>query len=244
MINLSRAISRSLLIVTVCISIAGCASTNVNPIEMATTVLGVPTLHRSEHKVSCELGVGTNVRFVLLSPSECEAENARVKAEIEQQQQEEQRKAEEQRRIFEARQAEAQRQYELTLSEQRKKDEKKGFKSIAFDDFLLDGKELAMRNTKLSIQGFYVKLGAVEFLMSSIIAIEMTRNEITTDRGIALLTEDAPRNVRQYFLNCRNNVATSQIGCPITVLGHATMCEKTTLLGATTAPCLIVDNGR
>ena len=239
-----RVILQSLVIVIVSTTIAGCASVNSVPTEMVTTLLGIPTIYRSEHKVACELGVGTNVRFVPLSPSECEAENARLKAEFEQQQQELRRKAEEQSRIIQAQQAEAQRQYDLTVAEQRANDEKKGFKPITFDDFLLDGKALAARNTKLSISGFYVRLGEVEFLMPSMNAIAMSRNEITADRGIALLTEDAPRNVRQNFLNCRNNIVTAQIGCQMTVLGHATMCEKTTLLETSNAPCLIVDEVR
>ena len=125
------------------------------------------------------------MRSVLLSPSECEAENARVKAKIENSNKRSSAKESNAESLKRGRRSS--KAMEPTLSEQCKKQKKKGFKSIAFDYFLLDGKELAMRNTKHSIQGSYVKLGAVEFLMSSIVAIEMTRNEITTDRGFAFL---------------------------------------------------------
>lgn len=122
--------------------------------------------------------------------------------------------------------------------------QQRGYQPITFDDFKLDGKELAANNTKLIMHGFYLKLGESEYLFPSILAVASIRETLNTDVGIGLLTDDAQRDIRKYFLDCQNNLVRAQIGCPINVLGHATMCTRTSLLsGSTDLPCLAVEDG-
>jgi hypothetical protein len=121
--------------------------------------------------------------------------------------------------------------------------QERGYKRTTFDDFTLDGRELAANSAKVSIQGVYVKRGEVEMLFPSLLAIAMARETLRTDAGIGLLTSDATRSVRKFLLDCRNNPVGAQIGCSLTVLGRASMCTKTTLVGATDVPCLIVEDG-
>ncbi len=120
-----------------------------------------------------------------------------------------------------------------------------GYKRITFDDFKLDGKQLAASESKIAITGVYLKVGDVEYLFPTILAIATLRETLNTDTGIGLLADDAPRNIRKYFLDCENNPATAQIGCPINVLGHATMCTRTSLLSgySTDMPCVAIEDG-
>jgi uncharacterized protein len=116
-----------------------------------------------------------------------------------------------------------------------------GYRPISFEDFKLDGKILAGENAKLILQGFYSKAGEVEILQPTGLAVAIAR-QYGNDSGIPLLSEDAARNVRKYFLECGNNPA-AQLGCPVTVSGHADLCGAKTLLGSKTVPCLVVEDG-
>jgi uncharacterized protein YecT (DUF1311 family) len=125
-----------------------------------------------------------------------------------------------------------------------KMEEQRGYKRITYDDFKLDGKQLAANESKIAITGFYLKIGEGEYLFPSILAVAMMRQTLSADNGIGLLTNDAKRNIRKYFLDCQNNPAMAQIGCRINVLGHVTICTKTSLLsGSTELPCLVVEDG-
>jgi hypothetical protein len=134
----------------------------------------------------------------------------------------------------------ADKKYQMALAQQEKLEQERGYKRIGFDDFALDGKELAATEAKVSIRGVYIKRGEVEMLFPSPMAAA-TAQETGNDMGIGILTDDAPRNIRKYFLACRNNPAA--MGCPITVWAHASMCTRTSLLGSKNVPCLIVDDG-
>ena len=115
-----------------------------------------------------------------------------------------------------------------------------GYRRIAFDDFVIDGKEFANSQAKISIQGFYLKMDEVETLFRSGNVIPGT-----TD-GILLLTDDAPKEVRKYFLGCHNITVYElmpTLGCPVKILGRGTTCTKTTLAGSKGVPCIVVEDG-
>jgi TPR repeat protein/uncharacterized protein YecT (DUF1311 family) len=118
-----------------------------------------------------------------------------------------------------------------------------GYKRITFEDFMLDGKEFAANGVKVSIQGVYVKQGESEMLYPSLLAISTARERVTADGAISILTGDATRSLRKLVLDCRNNPVGAQIGCSLTVVGYVSMCTRTTLLGSTNMPCLIVEDG-
>jgi len=114
-------------------------------------------------------------------------------------------------------------------------DERLGFTHVSFNDFLLDGKQLAADGTKVAVAGVYQKFGDVAALLPR----DPTAREQGNTR-IPLLTENATRNMRSWMLNC---IQTSSAGCNITLRGTATMCTKTTLVGSSSVPCLDVDDG-
>lgn len=140
-------------------------------------------------------------------------------------------------------QEEARRKYQQELADREKKAAADGYKSMTFEDFQLDGKKLAATNAKVELRGVYLKVGEIEMLMPSSLAIGMMRELGKTADGIGLMSNDAPREIRKYFLECDNSPVASQLGCQITVLGHAEICEKTTLVGRQEVPCLVVEDG-
>jgi hypothetical protein len=133
--------------------------------------------------------------------------------------------------------AEAEQNYETEVAKNRTYQETHGYKSISFNDFLLDGKELAESQSKVSVAGVYKRNGAFTALFSNQMAILQDLQNI----NIPMLTEDATREIRSYFLRCDENQV--PIGCPITVLGTATMCTKTNLVGSSEVPCIKVEDG-
>jgi hypothetical protein len=139
--------------------------------------------------------------------------------------------------------AETERRYQAAVSEQETTERERGYRPITFEDFVLDGKELAGSDAKVAIRGMYIKLGEVEMLFPSVMAVLMAQQTFKTDTGIGLLTEDADRSIRKYFLDCRNNFAAAAQGCQVTVLGRATMCERTTLVSSSSIPRVAVDDG-
>ncbi len=116
-----------------------------------------------------------------------------------------------------------------------------GYQPISFEDFKLDGKHLAAAHAKLTMQGFYKKFGEIETLLPSGIAVAFAR-EYGNGSGVPLLSEDATRNVRKLFLQCGDNPAVP-LGCPLTVVGHASVCTMTNLVGSKSVPCLAVEDG-
>jgi hypothetical protein len=133
------------------------------------------------------------------------------------------------------------------FEQERAQDEDKslGYTFVSSEDFLLDGKQLARTGGKLALQGFYVKMGATERLFPSQIAAAFaTQRGTSASLGVVMLTDDAPRELRAYFLRCGSLPGSSQLGCAVRVRGHATMCERTTLVGSEALPCLAVEGGR
>lgn len=127
----------------------------------------------------------------------------------------------------------------IEINEKLSKAKQQGYQPESFEDFKLDGKQLAATNAKLIIQGVYEKFGEVETLQPSGLAVAFAR-QYDNDNGIPLLTDDATRNIRKFFLECGDNPGVP-LGCPVTVIGHADMC--TNLLGTNSAPCLAVEDG-
>jgi hypothetical protein len=149
-----------------------------------------------------------------------------------------------QQRVEQTRLAEQKRAQD---EQQRRIDEDKslGYTFVSSEDFLLDGKQLARTGGKLALQGFYVKMGAAERLFPSQMAAAFaTQGGTSVSLGVALLTDDAPRELRAYFLRCGSLPGSSQLGCAVRVRGHATTCQRTTLVGSEAIPCLAVEGGR
>ncbi len=115
-----------------------------------------------------------------------------------------------------------------------------GYRRIAFDDFVIDGKEFANSGAKVSIQGFYLKMGEVETLFRSGDIVPGT-----TD-GILLLADNASREIKKYFLGCHDLTVYElmpTLGCQVKILGHGTTCTKITLAGSKNVPCMVVEDG-
>ena len=127
------------------------------------------------------------------------------------------------------------------INDKFKSAKEQGYQAMAFDDFKLDGKKLAASNAKVLMQGFYKKFGEVETLQPSGLAVAIAR-ERGNDNGIPLLTDDASRNVRKYFLHCNDDMR-APLGCQLTVIGHASMCTMTNLVGSKNVPCMSVEDG-
>lgn len=124
-------------------------------------------------------------------------------------------------------------------------DQKLGYTSISFEDFVLDGKDLAQTEKKIALLGTYIKLGNVEYVFPSQIAAMMASNgtAAATSMRVGLLTADAPRELRAYYLRCNSSPASAVQGCWTRVRGHATICNQTMLLHSETVPCLVVEGG-
>jgi uncharacterized protein len=105
----------------------------------------------------------------------------------------------------EAERAEAQKKYDDAVAAHQEQDKERGYQATGFDDFQGMGKALASSSAKVAVQGMYVKLGEVEFLMPSQDAIQSARQSGRTDQGIGLLTDKAGEGVKRLLLGCRNN---------------------------------------
>jgi TPR repeat protein len=117
-----------------------------------------------------------------------------------------------------------------------------GYQSISFEDFKLDGKKLAATGGKVMMQGFYQKLGDIELLQPTGVAVAVARSRGDDGNGIGLLTDDASRDVRKGLLRCGDPMI-APLGCQITFIGHVNMCTMTTLVGSKDLPCLAVEDG-
>lgn len=115
------------------------------------------------------------------------------------------------------------------------------YRSMTYQDFKLDGKELADRHTKVRLQGFYKKLEGVETLQPSALAVAAAA-QYGGDNGIPLLTDDASRDIRKVFLECGDNPM-RPLGCPVTVSGHVDICSAKILFSSKSVPCLVVEEG-
>jgi len=115
------------------------------------------------------------------------------------------------------------------------------YRTIALQDFKLDGKDLAAKRAKVRLQGFYKKFGNLDTLQPSAIAVAAAR-EYGSDNGVPLLTDDATRTIRKVFLECGDNPM-RPLGCPVTISGHADLCNVGNLVASRAVPCLVVEDG-
>jgi Asp/Glu/hydantoin racemase len=164
-----------------------------------------------------------------------ETNEPRLLAEIEQQRQQCHLTAEN---------AAAQRIQEAHKQEQEKKE---GYQRISVEAFALDGKDLARKSAKVSISGVYLGSDSSSFLFSDARSVILaTRYPNLGDQPkVPLLIDNATREFRKRLLDCRSNPASTQVGCPVIVLGRAAMCTLRSELGVTREmPCIDAQDGR
>jgi hypothetical protein len=165
-----------------------------------------------------------------------EADQPRLLAEIERQRRQCQQQAEG-----------AAKRREQEIANQRR-DSERGYRRISLETFLLDGRDLAARAAKVSLKGAYFPEENIGLLFTDQAAVakatmypEIGRNE----PRITLLTDSATRETRQYLLRCRSHPGAAQVGCPITIIGRATICALASPLGGKRElPCVTVEEGR
>jgi hypothetical protein len=124
-----------------------------------------------------------------------------------------------------------------------------GYQHISFETFLLDGKSLAAKAAKVSLSGAYLREGNVDFLYVNQTDIVMANAPYGGDGRnhptITLLSDDATREFRQHLLSCQTDPSRAQLGCPVTVLGTATICTLKNVFGVKQElPCVAVEDGR
>jgi hypothetical protein len=118
-----------------------------------------------------------------------------------------------------------------------------GYPTISFEDFALDGKEFAKSGKKIALAGVYVKRGDIEWIFSTPMTAMISQRSIANGTGATLLTDNASRGLRSYFLQCSQDPATSSMGCQARVRGTVQMCDLTTSLSTREVPCLVVEGG-
>ena len=129
------------------------------------------------------------------------------------------------------------------------RDEMNGYRPIALQNLILDHTELEENHAKLSIRGTYVPTEENDgFLFadarSAMIALS-SPEMANSQQKIAILSDDASRNLRQYILECRGNPISNYAGCSIVVLGYATTCQATNAFGVQrTLACFQAEDGR
>jgi hypothetical protein len=125
------------------------------------------------------------------------------------------------------------------IAKYQKMSEDHGYKSVSFSDFKLDAKTLTENSDKVSVSGYYARIGEGEFLFPSQISYFMQIGQGPDPMHlISLLTTDAARNIRKYFMNNCN-----MLGCPVVILGKASICTRGTVSGEVEEPCISVDDG-
>jgi uncharacterized protein len=120
-------------------------------------------------------------------------------------------------------------------------DKRLGYATISTDDLVRDAKDLARSQKKVALAGVYMQIGNTERFFSSRMTASLARNGQSTDLGIALLTDQAPDDLRAYFSGCTGFAENIDLGCPARVHGRVTICKQT---GSEEAACLVVDGGQ
>lgn len=123
-------------------------------------------------------------------------------------------------------------------------DSAKGYRTMSVRDFVLDEQELAEQSAHVSITGMYMREGYGvyygEVMYASRRAIFIAQNSATHPPTIPLFTDQASREFRGLLMNCRADTGASHFGCPVTIQGHAAMCD----IRSISVPCLVVESGR
>lgn len=120
----------------------------------------------------------------------------------------------------------------------------RGYSRLAFQDIILDARQLAGRGSKISIVGVYIPSGDLELLFrTDDDAIQFWSRQPTFGQPLHLLTSNASRQFRAQLLEWRGNPA-SAYGQSVRVLGTMTMCMSYGPFGnRRELPCLSVDEG-
>ena len=150
-------------------------------------------------------------------------------------------------RVLAARQAAEQEQAEARRhkADQVEGDRTRGYQPTSIETFVLDGRNLASKGAKVSLNGVYMREGNLDILYADVRAAMLDTRQGLHQPSVALLTDDAPRDFRQHLLICQSNPMSAQMGCSITVLGRVTTCTLSNALGSTRQePCVDVEEGR
>jgi hypothetical protein len=187
---------------------------------------------------------GTGSAQALQKAASTRAKRAEAERAREQQYQEERKRQEDasrrQQEQREAQEVEARRQQ----AEQAERDRTRGYQSITVETFVLDGRDLASKATKVSLSGVYIRQGNLDVLYADVQAAMIANSQGLHQPNVPLLTDDASREFRQHLLMCQSNPARAQMGCPVTVLGRVTTCKLSNAFGATREePCVAVEDG-
>jgi len=186
-------------------------------------------------KSACALGEGADAATVSLTPDDCSKVQAAFVAA---------RKAQ-QAAAAQAAEVEQQRgvqKYRTEVAARMRDDERKGYRATSLENFKLYGQDLAHHDAKVAVQGVYVKTIRGEFLMPSSLATSQVDMKRTPDEGVNLLSRSASRAAKRAFAQCQEDAVKSKLGCPMTILGEAVLCDRSTIFGMAQAPCIAVDD--
>ena len=166
---------------------------------------------------------------------------ANVRAKLAEERDQAGRRQQEFEKQQELQRAEATRQQ----AEQAERDRTQGYQSITVESFVLDGRDLASKATKVSLGGVYIRRGNLDVLYANVQAAMIANSRGLHQPNVPLLIDYASREFRQHLLTCQSNPASAEMGCPVTVLGGVTTCKLSNAFGATREePCVAVEDGR
>jgi hypothetical protein len=188
-----------------------------------------------EEKSACALGEGDRAATVTLTATDCGQVQSAFTAQLKAQQ------ADAAQAADAARQKSVQK-YRNDVAQRMRDDERKGYKTTSIENFKLNGQDLAHHDAKIAVQGVYVKTSRGEFLMPSSLATSQVDVKRTPDEGVNLLSKSASRSAKRAFAQCQKDSVKSKLGCPMTILGEAVICDRTTIFGMAQAPCIAVDD--
>lgn len=205
------------------------------PSVLFSTLLLAGCSSPGEEKSACALGEGDHAATVNLTATDCGQVQSAFTAQLRAQQ------------TAATQAADAERQksvqkYRADVATRMREDERKGYKSTSIENFKLNGQDLAHHDAKIAVQGVYVKTSRGEFLMPSSLATSQVDVKRTPDEGVNLLSKSASRTAKRAFAQCQKDSVKSKLGCPMTIVGEAVICDRTTIFGMAQAPCIAVDD--
>jgi hypothetical protein len=189
----------------------------------------------SEEKISCAIGEGDRATTISLTHVDCTQVQTALTAQ----------KAQQTPAAAQPSPAERQKaveEYRADVTDVMRKYEANGYKTTSIENFKLQGEDLAHHDAKVAVQGVYIKTGLGEFLMPSLLAASQVDIKRTPDEGVNLLSRSASRSAKRAFAQCQKDSVKSTLGCPMTVLGKAVLCERTTIFGTALAACIAVND--
>jgi hypothetical protein len=107
-------------------------------------------------------------------------------------------------------------------------------KTLTVRDLVLDGKTLMDDKAYVQVTGVYVALGESGDIYPP------GHKPADSDSGFSVISEDAPREVREFFYNCKKTGQYGMAYCPVTLTGHITECFLK-INKAATMPCLAAE---